>query len=122
MQCDIMPIKTKIKLRKCEVCKEKKKVAEFSIGKICNKCESSMPLDTASTLQDSSDDEVQIPVCDNLVLDTKVDIKTDNLQSLHAKVDNLTKRFDRMEVLLLGLMDLMGKMNYEMEMNKVDDE
>jgi|RhiMethySRZTD1v2_1073278.scaffolds.fasta_scaffold2491095_1 hypothetical protein len=97
----------KIKLRTCSVCGIKKKVAEFSVGKICNKCE-----ETTSTLEESSDDET---------LPLVVPIPND-LQSLHVKIDSLTQRFDRMESLMIGLMELVGKINYDMEMNKVEDE
>ena len=93
-----MAVKTK--LRTCNVCGIKKKVAEFSVGKICNKCE-----ETTSTLrEESSDDETPSSV------------------DLHAKIDSLTQRFDRMESLMIGLMELVGKINYDMEINKVEDE
>ena len=95
----------KTKLRTCSVCGIKKKVAEFSVGKICNKCE-----ETTSTLQDeSSDDEIPPPI-------------PNDLQSLHAKIDSLTQRFDRMESLMIGLMELVGKINYDMEISKVEDD
>lgn len=101
-----MATKTKIKLRTCDVCGIKKKVAEFSVGKICNKCGGS----DISTLQDSTDDEI-VPQKSEMPLD---------LQSLHAKMDHLHQRFDRMETLVIGLMELVGKINYDMEMNKVE--
>jgi hypothetical protein len=107
-----MAIKTKIKLRTCSVCGVKKKVAEFSIGKICNKCEESTP----TLREESTDDEVQ------LVVPAKVATTTDDLKSLHAKMDHLTQRFDRMEALVVGLMELVGKINYEMEMSKVEED
>jgi hypothetical protein len=98
----------KTKLRTCSVCGIKKKVAEFSVGKICNKCEET----TSTLLEESSDDETSplvVPV-------------PNDLQSLHAKIDSLTQRFDRMESLMIGLMELVGKINYDIEMNKVEDE
>jgi hypothetical protein len=104
----MMAIKAKVKLRTCEVCGVKKKVAEFSIGKICIKCEN-------PTLRESTDDEVQGIV-------PKAKKPLDDLQSLHVKMDHLIQRFDRMETLIMGLMELVGKINYEMEMNKVQDE
>lgn len=105
-----MAIKTKIKLRVCEICGIKKKVAEFSIGKICNKCQ-----DSGSEVlhKESSDDEATM-------VTPKITPVDDNLNSLHAKLDDLTQRFDRMETLVIGLMELVGKINYEMEMNKVE--
>lgn len=119
-----MVTKTKIKLRTCDICGTKKKVAEFSMGKICNKCE-----ENTSTLQESTDDEVQLVITtvkDNCTLD---DLQKDNpthnpstIQSLHEKMDNLSQRFDRMEALMIGLMELVGKINYDMEMNKEKDE
>lgn len=119
-------VKTKIKLRVCDICGEKKRVTEFSAGKICNKCET-IPIENASTLQESTDDEAdelhsKVDSLHTRMDNFKVDTRTDNLQSLHTKVDDLTKRFDKMEVLLLGLMDLVGKMNYEMEINKAKDD
>lgn len=99
-----MATRTKIKLRTCDVCGIKKKVAEFSIGKICNKCDGP----NVSTPQELTDDEI-IP---------KLEIPLD-LQSLHAKMDHLHQRFDRMETLVIGLMELVGKINYDMEMNKI---
>lgn len=101
-----MATKTKIKLRTCNVCGIKKKIAEFSIGKTCNKCDGS----NISTLQESTDDEI-IPSKSEIPLD---------LQSLHTKIDHLHQRFDRMETLVIGLMELVGKINYDMEMNKMD--
>lgn len=97
----------KTKLRTCSVCGIKKKVVEFSVGKICNKCEEN----TSTLREESSDDETPpfAPI-------------PNDLQSLHAKIDSLTQRFDRMESLMMGLMDLMGKINYDMEISKVEDE
>ena len=127
-----MVTKTKIKLRTCDICGTKKKVAEFSMGKICNKCE-----ENTSTLQESTDDEVQLVITtvkDNCTLQkdnyTSVDdLQKDNpthnsstIQSLHEKMDNLSQRFDRMEALMIGLMELVGKINYVMEMSKEKDE
>jgi hypothetical protein len=101
---------TKIKLRVCDVCKVKKKVAEFSTGKICNSCEGS-----ASTLrEESTDDEVEIPK------DNTDKIPNVDANNLHEKIDLLNQRLDRMETLMLGLMDLMGKINYDMEIKKAD--
>jgi hypothetical protein len=147
---EAMPIKTKIRLRTCEVCKEKKKTTEFSNRTICNKCKISVSTESISTLQKNSDDELKLTddlqsihtsddlqslrtvddlqslrtVDDLQSLRTVDDLQslqiTDNIQSLHKKVDNLTERFNKMETLLLGLMDLVGKMNYEMEINKIE--
>jgi hypothetical protein len=105
----------KTKLRTCNICGIKKKVAEFSTGKICNKCEES----TSTLREESSDDETPISTPVPLGIPSVV---PDDLQSLHAKIDNLTQRFDRMESLVIGLMELMGKINYDMEINKVEDE
>jgi hypothetical protein len=88
----------KIKLRVCDVCKIKKKVAEFSTGKICNSCEGS-----TSTLREESVAETEIPT-----------------ESLHEKIDLLNQRLDRMETLMLGLMDLVGKISFDMEIKKAD--
>jgi hypothetical protein len=96
---DTMMIKTKIKLRTCEICGIKKKVAEFPVGKICNKCES--PVENAFD---------KVPL-------VKVKMSDDS-SLLHAKIDLLTERLDRMETLMLGLMELVGKINYDMEVSK----
>lgn len=126
LKCDAKPAmvtKTKIKLRTCEVCGIKKKVTEFSIGKICNKCE----IPTASTLQESSTDDETIPPrrLDETIPSQKLDEvissqKSEDLQSLHTKMDHLHQRFDKLEMMVLGLMELVGKINYDMEMNKVE--
>ena len=109
-----MVIKTK--LRVCEICGVKKKVAEFSTGKICNKCETDD--DDAKTNDTRTDDTV-----DNA---TNIDGVKDNNgkaanNDLHMKIDLLSQRLERMEALMLGLMELVGKINYDMEMDRVED-
>jgi hypothetical protein len=89
-------MKLKIKLRVCGVCGVKKRVSEFPGGKICNTCSPD------ATLHESDEDP-------------------DDLQSLHTKVDQLTHRLSRMEELMSGLMDLVGKINYDMEIGKAID-
>ena len=120
-----MVVKMKVKLRTCEICEVKKKVAEFTQGKICNKCQARPTL-----REESTDDETIIPKSP-VVVPLEVIAKeipevvpnpyNDDLQRLHAKIDYLGQRFDRMETLVLGLMDLLGKINCEMEMKKVDE-
>jgi len=141
-----MAIKTK--LRVCEICGVKKKVAEFSIGRICNKCKGS----NASTLQESTDDETyeishtdeisqtgeisQTDKLSTLEIDlvgssgfsefkptelnlTELPKTSETYHDLHTKVDLLNQRLDRMETLMLGLMELVGKINYDMEIGKI---
>jgi len=119
----MMAIKTK--LRVCEICGVKKKVGEFSIGRICNKCEGS----SASTLQESTDDETdEISQTDKLPLEidlvglTELPKTSEAYHDLHTKVDLLNQRLDRMETLMLGLMELVGKINYDMEISKIKHE
>ena len=136
----MMAIKTK--LRVCEICGVKKKVVEFSIGKICNKCKGS----SASTLQESTDDETdeisqtgeisQTDKLSTLEIDlvgssefksgnrielnlTELPKTSETYHDLHTKVDLLNQRLDRMETLMLGLMELVGKINYDMEIGKI---
>lgn len=96
----ILVMKLKIKLRVCRVCGIKKRVEEFPGGKVCNTCSS----ENVSTLHESEED------------------LTDDLQSLHTKVDQLTQRLSRMEELMSGLMELVGKINYDIEISKAIDE
>lgn len=107
-----MAIKMKVKLRTCEICGVKKKVVEFSRGKVCNKCQ-------AQTSHESTDDET-IDETPPIVIakEIPVVIANDEIQRLHAKMDHLDQRFDRMETLMLGMMDLLGKINCEMELDK----
>ncbi len=113
----------KTKFRTCNICGIKKKVAEFSSGKICNRCERTPP----STLrEESTDDEMDTmhistddTTSNGMHVNDNVHTSTgDDLQSLHAKVDHLHQRFDKMEALMMGLMELVGKINYDIEMNK----
>lgn len=89
----------KTKLRTCDVCNIKKNVVEFSNGKICKLCE----------IHPKEPESLSKP--DKLVHDK-------DITSLHTKLDMLTQRLDRMEELVTGLMELVGKINYDMEMNK----
>ena len=108
--------KTKIKLRTCEICGIKKNVKEFSVGKVCDKCET----ESTSTLrEESTDDEISVSTKDDRVYISTNGDTNDDLRSLHTKIDHLHQRFDKMEVLMMGLMELVGKINYDMEINKV---
>jgi len=104
-----MAIKMKVKLRTCEVCGVKKNVVEFSQGKVCNKCQ-------PQALRQNTDDKVVSPM--EMVI--AKELPNDEIQRLHAKMDHLNQRFDRMEALVLGLMDLLGKINCDMEMKNVE--
>lgn len=110
-----MAIKMKVKLRTCEICGVKKKVVEFSQGKVCNKCQT-------QTSHESTDDETIDETPPKVVIAKEIPevIANDEIQRLHAKMDHLDQRFDRMETLVLGLMDLLGKINCDMEMKKVE--
>jgi uncharacterized Zn finger protein (UPF0148 family) len=110
-----MAIKMKVKLRTCEICGVKKKVVEFSRGKVCNKCQT-------QTSHENTDDDETIDETPIIIAKEIPVIVNDEIQSLHAKMDNLNQRFDRMEALVLGLMDLLGKINCELEMKKAEDE
>lgn len=106
--------KTKIKLRTCEICGIKKNVKEFSVGKVCDKCET----ESTSTLREESTDDDD-PA--NITLQKDIHATEPRNHDLHIKMDLLNKRLDRMEALLLGLMELVGKINYDMEISKVDE-
>ena len=117
----------KIKLRTCNICGTKKKVAEFSSAKTCIKCEERMSTESVSS-QESTDDETQtndtknheIPKIKNHEIQPKIKNHIDDL-SLHAKIDDLSQRLNRMEALMMGLMELVGKINYDMEINKMKE-
>ena len=118
----MMAIKTK--LRVCEICGTKKKVAEFSIGRICNKCEEP----STSTLREELTDEAasQISESKTSEMDEMSQVESSKISEmyhdLHVKVDLLNHRLGRMETLMLGLMELVGKINYDMEISKIKSE
>jgi hypothetical protein len=109
----------KTKLRTCNICGIKKKVAEFSSGKICNICERTSTESVSTLREESTDDEISVSTKDDRVYISTNGDTNDDLRSLHTKIDHLHQRFDKMEVLMMGLMELVGKINYDMEINKV---
>ena len=103
----------KVKWRTCDICVKRKKVVEFHKGRICIECG-----DVAPTLRDDTSEDIPLnDSSEGQSLD-----KFPSGDSLDAKVDRLNQRIDRIEELLLGLMELVGKINYDLELNKNNNE
>lgn len=87
----------KIRFRICDICNLRKQISEFSKGRICLQC------DEGST-----------------IIGSDAHPEPENVSDLYIKIGQIDEKLDRMERLMLGLMDMLGKINNDMELSKVD--